>query len=392
MATVYAAKKMRDFWQSAIDYAKVYYDQLNEIRIVTQMSEKQADEMGHHFRALAKDLKASSTEIVSGAAEFYRQGLPEDDVNKRLVNTVQYAKISGMAFAEAVEVVTSATNAMEVEAKRAVDVFSYIGDQSAAGADEVGVAMQRASSSALEAGVSFEWLGSIVATVSEKTRLQAEVIGTSFNSMFSRYQSIKTLGYNEEDETKINDIAKALSVVDIKIMDNEKNWKSFMDVLLELAPAWDTLDGKTKAYVTTALAGTRQRDRLLALLNDMAKGAEGGSRAFELYAGALNSAGDAENKYAIYMESAQAAQDNMTNSLESLYSAVLGGDAVKSFYNGMAGIVDVFTAGLSEFDGWLVKIPLIVAGFQTLLTVVKTVGPAFLALFKGGMTLGGLGA
>lgn len=357
MITLYATKKIKDFWQGAVEYAKLYYDQLNEIRIVSQKSEKEAEAMGRRYLQMGKDMKVSATEIATGAVEFYRQGLPDAQVDKRLENTIRYAKIGSLDFKQAAEIVTSATNAMEVEANKAVDVFTYLGDASASGADEVGVAMQRASSSALEAGVSFEWLGAMVATVSEKTRLHAEVIGTSFNAMFSRYQSIKTKGYNEEDDTKINDIAKALDTIDVKIIDGANNWKSFSDILQEVALQWDGLDGKTKAYITTALAGARQRDRLLALLNDMAKGAEGGSRAFELYEGALNSAGESETKYAIYLESVQAAQDGLKNSTEQLYATILSGNMMKGYYNVLSEIVQLLASGMEATDGWTLKLP-----------------------------------
>lgn len=148
LMTVYAAKKLREFWKEAIDYAKLYYDQLNEIRIVTMMSEGDAEQLGQRYRRMAEDMRVSSTEIAKGAVEFYRQGLPDAEVDKRLENTVRYAKISGISFKEAAELVTAATNAMEVEAQQAVDIFAYLGDASASGAEEVGVAMQRASSSA----------------------------------------------------------------------------------------------------------------------------------------------------------------------------------------------------------------------------------------------------
>jgi len=52
--------------------------------------------------------------------------------------------------------VTAATNSIldgtENSAERAVDVFTYLGDASAAGADEVGIAMQKASAAASEFG------------------------------------------------------------------------------------------------------------------------------------------------------------------------------------------------------------------------------------------------
>lgn len=286
---------------------------------------------------------------------------------------------------------TAATNAMEVEASKAVDVFTYLGDASASGADEVGIAMQRASSSALEAGVSFEWLGAMVATVSEKTRLQAEVIGTSFNAMFSRYQSIKTKGYNEEDETKINDIAKALDTIDVKIIDGANNWKSFSGILQEVALQWDGLDGKTKAYITTALAGSRQRDRLLALLNDMAKGAEGGSRAFELYAGAMEAAGESNAKYAIWLESVKAAQDGFANSQERLQAALMPATAIKGYYDGFAGLLDMFTLGIEKTDGWTLKLPALIAGVGGLYVAVTRLGPALKSIFMGGLSMSKIG-
>lgn len=102
---------------------------------------------------------------------------------------------------------------MELEAQKVADVFVYLGDASASGADEIGIAMQKASASAQEAGVSFEWLGAYIAAVSEKTRQAPEVIGTAFNSIMARLHNIKATGFNEEDATRVNDVAKALATL-----------------------------------------------------------------------------------------------------------------------------------------------------------------------------------
>lgn len=66
----------------------------------------------------------SSTDIVKGAVEFYRQGLLEEDVNARLISTTKYAKVAAISFQEAAEIITAATNAMGVSSERAVDVFA----------------------------------------------------------------------------------------------------------------------------------------------------------------------------------------------------------------------------------------------------------------------------
>lgn len=232
----------------------------------------------------------------------------------------------------------------------------FVGHKSNRKADEIGVAMQKASASAEEFGVSFEWLGTYIATVSEKTRQAPEVIGTAINSIMARMHSIKKTGFNEEDATQINDVAKALNTLGIELLDEQNNWRSMSDIMLEIAEQWGTLDNKQKSYISTTMAGTKQQNTFLALMNDMAKGAEGGSRAFELYAGAMSSAGTAAQKYGVYMESVEAAQGRFKASLEELYS-LLDANWMKNAYDGMAGFVDLVTRGTEGMRGLNIVIP-----------------------------------
>lgn len=345
----FARNQMRE----AVEYLKVYGDKMNEVQIVTMKSDAEIAKLGGSYRNLAREMKVNSFNIAEAAVEFWRQGLPDEDVNERLKYTTMYAKISALEFKEAAELVTSATNSMNLSAQKVVDVFSYLGDASASGADEIGKAMQKSSAAAQEAGLSFEWLGTYIATVSEKTRLQAEVIGTSFNSMLARLHSIKQKGYNEEDETKINDIAKALDIVGLKLLDQQGKWIEVSDIFGGVAAKWDALNDKQRAYIATTIAGTRQQNVFLNLMADMSKGAEGGSRAFELYEGAVNAAGAATEKYAIYQKSVTAAQDSMRVGFERLY-ALGGSDVIRGWYSLLAGIAngmaDLFEAPATEIE------------------------------------------
>lgn len=72
--------------------------------------------MGQNYRKLAAQMSVTSTEIAEAAVEFWRQGLDEAEVNSRLKASTQYAKISSMAFEESAELVTAATNTMEIGA------------------------------------------------------------------------------------------------------------------------------------------------------------------------------------------------------------------------------------------------------------------------------------
>lgn len=82
-STMLIMRGLSSIWSSAKDYAQKYYDKLNEIRIVTMATEEDANRMGTSYRKMARDMKVSSTEIVSAATEFWRQGLDESDVNAR---------------------------------------------------------------------------------------------------------------------------------------------------------------------------------------------------------------------------------------------------------------------------------------------------------------------
>lgn len=374
LATMVIMRGLKEMWGNAVKYARTYYDQMNEIRIVTKMNQDEADELGDSYRRLAQEMSVTSTEVAKAAVEFWRQGLNKQQVEERLRYTTVYAKISALDFETAAELMTAATNSMGMSADRVADVWAYLGDASASGADEIGTAMQKVSASAQEAGISFEWLGAYIATLSEKTRQAPEVIGTALNSMISRLQQIKQKGYNSDDDYGLNDISKALKTIKVELMDDGE-WRSVSDVLDDIAAKWGTLDDKTKSYIATVMGGTRQRNYLLTLLNDMSKGAENGSRAWELYAGAQEAAGVAMEKYAIWEESVEAAQNRLTAATEQLYS-VLSGEMIKGWYDTLAWIINGINTASEATDGWNIKMALLGGALALLVLSIKKVTAA----------------
>lgn len=237
--------------------------------------------------------------------------------------------------------------------------------------------MQKVAASAGEFDLSFEWLGAYIATISEVTRQAPEVVGTALNRMFSRLRNVRQTGYNEDDDTKINDIAKALNEVDIALFDSQGNWRNIADILSDVAYKWNDLTDKQQSYIATTMAGVQSQTMFNALMGDMANVVNGTSRAFELYEGAMNSAGTAAEKYGVWQESVAAAQGNMQASLEQLYS-LLNADWMKSIYDWLAGFIDLITAGISAGDGAIVKFTAMAAGAGALAVaiskVVKVVG------------------
>ena len=79
--------------------------------------------------------------------------------------------------------------------------------------------------------------------------------------------ALKT-GAVDEDGMGINAVDKALKAVGLTIRDGERGFKDLDDVLSDVAKGWDTYDEFQKSALTGAIAGTRQANILVALLDN----------------------------------------------------------------------------------------------------------------------------
>jgi Phage-related minor tail protein. len=222
-------------------------------------------------------------------------------------------------------------------------------DATASGADEIGEALQKVASTADNSGVSLEKAASWIATISSITRESASVIGNSLKSIISRYEQIKAKGFNEEDATQINDVTKALQAVGIAAVDAQGQLRPIAEVLDELGAKWDGLTKNEKAYVATTLAGTYQRNRLITLLDNY-------NDSLKNYEAALNSAGTAEQKFAIYQDSVQAKLDKLSATWEEFWQKSLNSDLIK-------GVIGLLTSLIDTFGNLQTVLSLVATGF-----------------------------
>lgn len=389
MSLMAVIRMVKELLGNMVDYVSEYYDKMNEIQIITGKSSDEVDALGKTYRQMAQDMSVSSLDMADAAIYFTRQGLAAGEIEKRLKNVTMYAKTANIEFKQAAELTTAVVNSMglvEDEAEdgrnavqRVVDVFLAVGDSAATSGQEIGEAMQKAAASAGAFGVSFEWLAAYIASVSATTRQEARTIGTAFNTIIARLHQIKSTGYNSEDETKINDVAKALAQIDVELMDQYGNWRNMEDIMIDIAGKWDSLDDKTRSYIATTMAGVKQQNVFLALMNDMAKGIEGGSQAWKLYETAMNSAGTAEKKYATYTDSVTAAQERLNVAQENFY-ALLQGDTLKGWYGFLTEIVTGITNATKAMKGFNIIIPVAVGLITTLIVTMISARTATLSL------------
>lgn len=354
IGTAYAMRMVRDMWRDAISYAKEYGEAMNEIRIVTGYSEEQANTLGERYRGLAEEMGVSSREIAKMGATLYRQGLGSDSaVEGRMKAVITYSKIAGEDVAQSADIIAVAVNSFGKSgesaadaAMRVVDVWTYMGDAVETEAGEIGTAMQKVVANAKVVGLSLEKTSSFIATISSATRETPEVVGTALNRIISRYEKLTATGMNkiftseDGEAVAVNDVAKALDTVGISLYTAGLGFESFGDILDQLGGKWDTLGEAEQRHIAFQMAGVHGINKFYALMENY-------GRSLELYEGAMDAAGTANAKYAIYLEGVQAAQDNLKNSLEGLYAVFLSSGALKDFYNNIGGLVDTFKAGVS---------------------------------------------
>lgn len=362
------AREIANAFREAAVYVEEYNSLLTEISIVTGRTQAEVEALGSSYRQLAKDMKVTSTQIAEAAVGYYRQGLNDTQVMERLGKTIQFSKTSGLEFADAAEYLTATVNSMDVTIERAADVFNYLGDATATGADEVAVAFSKVGGAAKTADLEFEKVASWIAVISSRTREAAEVIGSSLNSILARYRNIKAAGFVQNDDgstTVTNDVVAALGSAGINAIDESTGQlRNYGDILDELAPKWKTLDSNTQAYLGTVMAGTRMQSRFFNLMENY-------EESLELYNEALDATGTTSQKYAQWSESVAAAHERMNASVEALYANLVSSDALKAYYNLMASLADLLGIAVGELDLWKLSLGLIAAAVVAAMSMTR---------------------
>lgn len=148
----------------------------------------------------------------------------------------------------------------------------------------------------------------------------------------SRYGNVKAGAYtktnlessSDTDLENLNDIEKVLGKIGIRIRSTNTEFRSFSDVLEELSDRWINLDNVSKNAIATAMAGVRQREQFLVLMENM-------ERVEELEQVSATSQGTAEQKYAAYMETIESASNRLQSAWENLAMTLEQSGLVKLF-------------------------------------------------------------
>lgn len=368
-----AIREIVKLFQQASEYTLQIDKNLTNIQMITGKSKSEVAGITDEYKALGAELHTTNAEMLSGSEEVLRAGYSQADATKIMSASVLGSKVSGQDLKTTTEQMIAIKNSFDLSGdsmEHVVDIISKMDNVSATSFAEISDAIQRTAFSAQQAGTPLENLVAYITTVSEKTRKPAETIGESFKTIYARYSSIK-LGNLDDDGKSINDTEKALGRIGIKIRDGKDSFRDFDVVLQEFMDKVKSGSVSQVDYLASvqALAGTRQKETLLSLVENMDTLKTHQEQLTE-------STGSAKAMFDnAYDGSLDAKVNDLKRSFEGLYEKILNSKALGVAINGFSAlisnlptIIGLATVALIAFKGVAIQTFLItkssaIAGF-----------------------------
>lgn len=346
--------------QRAVYFTKDLDKSLNDIRIVSGASKDEMANFAIEANNAAKALKTSTVEYSDAALVYFQQGLAADDVKKMTEATVMGANIAGESTEEMSNLLTSTMNGYKMSADEALDVtdkLSAVGATTAADFYELATGMSKVASMANAAGIDIDKLNAQLATIVSVTKEAPESVGTSLKTIYGRmlaFQNNATDLMEDDDgelfgapsvESALEKFSKATNT-EISLFETTKDGTKVMrnlgTVIDEIGDAWQKTDNQAVKFgLSTALAGSRQQNRLVALFDSW-------DDYKEAVTTSLNSEGTTLKQNEVYMDSYAAHAKELQSSMESLYMELFNSDdmigivdAINEIVKGLTTIVDL---------------------------------------------------
>jgi TP901 family phage tail tape measure protein len=302
---------------------------ITDMALVTTLSREEAWKLVGAMQNLATETGLATSQIAGVVVQFIRQGRSVADAFELAEVAAKSAKVAGIDASEAVNYLTAAVNGFGLAADGAeaiADKFAAIAAKSASSFEELALAMSKVAPTAKSAGVSVDFMMGVIAKGIETTREAPENIGTAFKTIFARMREVTDLGRAMEDGMDLNRVEKALLSVDVPLRNAAGQFRNLEDVLIDVGRKWEDLTSVEQAYLATALAGSRQQPRLLAIFNDF-------ERTEELIAVSAGAAGELEDQHLEYMEGLEASLVRMKNAWEQVVTAFMSSEVIITIVN-----------------------------------------------------------
>lgn len=355
-------RAVREAYDSVTELDKA----MTQTAVVTDFSVGDMWEQLPEYTKMANDLGTTTLGAYETATLFYQQGLKTNEVMEVSTETMKMARIAGMDYVDATNMMTAALRGFNMEinetsAQKVNDVYSELAKITASDTQEISTAMTKTASIAHNANMEFETTAAFLSQIIETTRESAETAGTAMKTIVARFTELKKnpneLVEVDGEQVDANKIETALRSVGVALRDSNGEFRKLDDVFLDLAKRWDSLTVNQQRYVATMAAGSRQQSRFIAMMSNY-------DRTIELVNAAYNSAGSSQEQFEKTTESLENKINRLHNAWQE-FTMNLSNSAI------IKGAVDLLT------------------GFLNIINKITTVGDTMNnSLVSFGLTLG----
>ena len=181
--------------------------------------------------------------------------------------------------------------------------------------------------------------------VAETTQKSAESVGESFKTLYARFgkiaagkfeisqEELEQEGLSSEDMSNLNEIEQVLKAVGIELRDTPEHFRDIDSVLAEIAGKWNTFSDVQKSGIATAVAGTRQRENFLVLMENW----DNVGKYAEI---AANAYGTAVEKMEAYSQGVEAARKRVQAAWEGFALVINESGALETAFNALATAIE----------------------------------------------------
>ena len=339
MSTLYAAmNQLKQGLQYFVDLQK----EMTNIQLINGATDEQIKTLASDYNNLAKELGSTTIEVAKSAEVWIRQGKSAQDATELTKASIMMSKLAMTDAGTAAENLTAIMNGFQMQASDVTSVMDKMlavsnstKTSAAVSFNEISTAMKYSAAEAKEVGISFNQLESYISVISTTTRQSAEMVGNAMKTLMARMTSIKAGA--EEDGVSLNQVDEVLQRVGISLRDTSGNFIPLGTIIDQIGAKWSSLDSFQKRQIATAVAGIRQITQFTALMENY-------NNVLDYQKEIADSAGLSQARYAEYLRSVEAAQNELTSSWEKLVSETATKDMVAGFYKLAAGILDSIDA------------------------------------------------
>lgn len=320
--------------EGAVSHAKELNSALSDIRIVTGHSIDYMSKFTAEASKAAQELNTTTTEYSKAALIFFQQGLDGKAVSERVETVIKLSEVTGQSAEKISSQMTAIWNNFDDGSHNLeyyADVITKLGAATAASSDEIANGLSKFASIADTVGLSYEKASASLATVVAETRQSEDVVGTAFKTIFARIQGL-SLGETLEDGVDLNKYSKALQTIGVNVLDANGKLKEMDIILNELGKKWQLIGEEQKVATAETVAGVRQYNQFLALMNNYDKVLANEDLA-------KSSAGTLATQAKIWSESWEAASKRVQKSTQDLYEKILNDQVLIKFEDLFGGLI-----------------------------------------------------